>query len=67
MSPEQVCSQIKKVDETINKQGAGSGGSSPVYGTRKTASAAHNQTSNSGGEKESGFMIAPNQTKGPRR
>lgn len=68
MSVEDVCSTIRKVDETVNKQGAGGGkGSSPVYGTRKTASAAHEQTSNGGGLKESGFMMAPNSIKGPRR
>lgn len=64
MTPESVKSTIASLDESTNNC---YGPSSPVYGTRKTADAAHNSRSSAGSEKESGFMMAPNSKKGPRR
>lgn len=61
MTKEQVVSTTRKLDESVNTC---YNQSSPIYGNRPMGSQGR---SSAGNDKESGFMGAPNSTKGPRR
>lgn len=63
MTKEAARSAMKSVDETINGPKSQS---SPIYGGGHRTMAPTGRSS-AGNDKESGFMHAPNTTKGPRR